>query len=77
MNSPGQDLSHTAIAAHLGRHRETIGPRLKGIVNDGLARIFARHAQVKSYAVGFLRILFSCLSLTFSARIRENPSALA
>jgi transposase len=42
-----QGLSHTKIAAHLGRHRETIGLWLKGITTDGLAGFLARHAQAK------------------------------
>jgi len=35
------------LAAHLGRHRETIGLRLKGISTDGLAGFLVRHAQAK------------------------------
>jgi transposase len=41
-------LSHTKIAAHLGRHREAIGLWLKGIETDGLTRFLARHAQAKT-----------------------------
>lgn len=43
-----QGLSRTKFAAHLGRHRETIGRWLKGIATDGLAGFLARHAQAKT-----------------------------
>ena len=42
-----QGLSHTTIAAHLGRHRETIGLWLKSIATYGLADFLERHAQAK------------------------------
>lgn len=38
-----QGLSHTKIAAHLGRHRETIGLWLKGIAASGLSGFLERH----------------------------------
>ena len=42
-----QGLRHTTIAAHLGRHRETIGLGLKGIAAYGLAGFLERHTQAK------------------------------
>lgn len=42
-----QGLSHIKIAAHLGRHRETIGLWLKGIEADGLSGFLARYTQAK------------------------------
>ena len=42
-----QGLSVTTIAAHRGRHRETIGLWLKGITTDGLTGFLVRHAQAK------------------------------
>ncbi len=42
-----QGVSHTKIAAHLGKHRETIGLWLKGIAEYGLLGFLDRHAQAK------------------------------
>ena len=42
-----QGLSHTTIAAHLGRHRETLGLWLKRMANYGLAGFLDRHTQAK------------------------------
>jgi transposase InsO family protein len=42
-----QGVSHTKIAAHLGKHRETIGLWLKGIAVYGLSGCLNRHAQAK------------------------------
>ena len=43
-----QGLSHTKIAAHVGRHRETIGLWLKGLSRYGLSSVLARHRQAKT-----------------------------
>ena len=43
-----QGLSHTTIAEHLGRHRETIGLWLKGIAAYGLSGFLAHYAQAKN-----------------------------
>jgi hypothetical protein len=45
LSEPG--LSHTKIAAHLGRHREPSGLWMKGIAAYGLAGFLARHTQAK------------------------------
>lgn len=42
-----QGVRHTKIAAHLGKHRETIGLWLKGIAVYGLSGFLKRHAQAK------------------------------
>ncbi len=42
-----QGLSHTKIAGHLGRHRETIRLWLKGIATSGLSGFLDRHRQAK------------------------------
>ena len=42
-----QGLSHTKIAVHLERHRETIGLWLNGIATDGLSGFLERHRQAK------------------------------
>ncbi|TKB65126.1 MAG: helix-turn-helix domain-containing protein [Nitrospira sp.] len=42
-----QDLSHTKIAVHLGRPRQTVGLWLKGMANYGLAGFLDRHTQAK------------------------------
>ena len=43
-----QGLSHTKIAAHLGRHRETIGLWLNGIATDGLSGFLDRVGQAQT-----------------------------
>lgn len=42
-----QGLSQTAIAAHLGRYRETIGLWRKGIAADGFIGCLTQYAQTK------------------------------
>jgi len=42
-----QGLTQTKIAAHLERHRETLGLWLNGIATDGLSGFLARHWQAK------------------------------
>ena len=43
-----QGLSHTKIAAHVGRHRATIGLWLNGITRDGLSGFLERHTHAKT-----------------------------
>ena len=43
-----QGLSRTKIAAHLGRHRETIGLWLQGLATEGLTGYLERDAQAKT-----------------------------
>lgn len=67
-----QGLSHTKIAAHLGRHRETIGLWLKGIATDGLAGFLARHAQAKTGPRRARQVPATIKRLIWELRAREH-----
>jgi transposase len=67
-----QGLSRTKIAAHLGRHRETIGLWLKGIATDGLAGFLARHAQAKKGPRRARQVSATIKQLIWALRIREH-----
>ena len=67
-----QGLSHTKIAAHLGRHRETIGLWLKGIATDGLAGFLARHAQAKKGPRRARQVSTTITRLIGALRVREH-----
>lgn len=67
-----QGLSHTKIAAHLGRHRETIGLWLKGITTDGLAGFLARQAQAKKGPRRARQVPATIKRLIWELRIREH-----
>jgi transposase len=67
-----QGLSHTKIAAHLGRHRETIGLWLKGITTDGLAGFLARHAQAKKGSRRARQVAPTIKRLIWELRVREH-----
>jgi IS30 family transposase len=67
-----QGLSHTKIAAHLGRHRETIGLWLKGIATDGLAGFLARHAQAKKGPRQARQVSTTIKRLIWALRVREH-----
>ena len=67
-----QGLSHTKIAAHLGRHRETIGLWLKGITTDGLAGFLARQAQAKKGPRRARQVPATIKGLIWELRIREH-----
>ena len=67
-----QGLSHTKIAAHLGRHRETIGLWLKGITAEGLAGFLARHAQAKKGPRRARQVPARIKWLIWELRVREH-----
>lgn len=67
-----QGLSHTKIAAHLGRHRETIGLWLKGITAEGLAGFLARHAQAKKGPRRARQVPATIKRLIWALRVREH-----
>ena len=67
-----QGLSHTKIAAHLGRHRETIGLWLKGIATDGLAGFLARHTQAKKGPRRARQVPATLKRLIWELRVREH-----
>lgn len=67
-----QGLSHTKIAAHLGRHRETIGLWLKGITAEGLAGFLARHAQAKKGPRRARQVPARIKWLIWALRVREH-----
>lgn len=67
-----QGLSRTTIAAHLGRHRETIGLWLKGIATDGLAGFLARHAQAKQGPRRARQVSATIKRLIWALRVREH-----
>ncbi|MEO8341724.1 MAG: hypothetical protein ABI604_18815 [Nitrospirota bacterium] len=67
-----QGLSHTTIATHLGRHRETIGLWLKGIATDGLSGFLARHAQAKKGPRRARLVPATIKRLIWALRIREH-----
>ena len=67
-----QGLSHTTIATHLGRHRETIGLWLKGGAADGLAGFLARYAQAKKGPRRARQVPATIKRLIWALRIREH-----
>ena len=67
-----QGLSHTKIAAHLGRHRETIGLWLKGIASYGLAGFRDRHTQAKKGPRQARQVPATIKRLIWELRIREH-----
>jgi transposase InsO family protein len=67
-----QGLSQTRIAAHLGRHRETIGLWLKGIATDGLTGFLARHAQAKKGPRRARQVPAPIKRLIWEVRVREH-----
>ena len=67
-----QGLSHTRIAAHLGRHRETIGRWLNGIAAYGLAGVLARHAQAKKGPRRARQVPTPIKRLIWEIRTREH-----
>jgi transposase len=66
-----QGLSQTKIAAHLGRHRETIGLWLKGIATDGLAGFLVRHTQAKKGPRRARQVPATIKRLIWELRVRE------
>jgi transposase len=67
-----QGLSHTKIAAHLGRHRETIGLWLKGMANYGLAGFLDRHTQAKKGPRRARQVPARIKRLIWELRVREH-----
>ena len=67
-----QGLSHTTIAAHLGRHRETIGLWLKGIASYGLASFLDRHTQAKKGPRRARQVSATIKRLIWELRVREH-----
>lgn len=67
-----QGLSHTKIAAHLGRHRETIGLWLKGMASDGLAGFLDRHTQAKKGPRRARQVSATIKRLIWELRVREH-----
>jgi transposase len=67
-----QGLNHTKIAAHLGRHRETIGLWLKGMAHDGLAGVLARHTQAKKGPRRARQVPARIKRLIWALRVREH-----
>ena len=67
-----QGLSHTKIAAHLGRHRETIGLWLKGVTRYGLSGLLARHTQAKKGPRRARQVPATIKRLIWELRIREH-----
>lgn len=67
-----QGLNHTTIAAHLGRHRETIGLWLKGIATYGLAGFLERHAQAKKGPRRARQVPAPIKRLIWELRVREH-----
>ena len=67
-----QGLSHTKIAAHLGRHRETIGLWLKGIAIYGLSGFLERHTQAKKGPRRARQVPAMIKRLIWELRVREH-----
>lgn len=67
-----QGLSHTKIAAHLGRHRETIGLWLKGIASYGLSGFLECHTQAKKGPRRARQVSATIKRLIWELRIREH-----
>ena len=66
-----QGLSHTKIAAHLGRHRETIGLWLKGITRYGLSGFLERHTHAKKGPRRARQVPTTIKRLIWELRVRE------
>ena len=67
-----QGLSHTTIAGHLARHRETIGVWRKGIKTSGLSGILARYAQAKKGPRRARQVPSTIKRLIWALRTREH-----
>ncbi len=67
-----QGLSHTKIAAHLGRHRETIGLWLKGIATYGLSGFLEHHTQAKKGPRRARQVSATIKRLIWELRVREH-----
>jgi transposase len=67
-----QGLSHTRIAAHLGRHRETIGLWLKGIAAYGLSGFLEQSAQAKKGPRRARQVPAAIKRLIWDLRRREH-----
>ena len=67
-----QGLSHTKIAAHLGRHRETIGLWLKGIAIYGLSGFLERHTQAKKGPRRARQVPARIKRLIWELRVRKH-----
>ena len=67
-----QGLSHTKIAARLGRHRETIGLWLKGMASDGLAGFLDRQTQAKKGPRQARQVPARIKRLIWELRVREH-----
>ena len=67
-----QGLSRTTIAAHLGRHRETIVLWLKGMANYGLAGFLDRHTQAKKGPRRARQVPARIKRLIWALRVREH-----
>jgi transposase len=67
-----QGLSHTKIAAHLGRHRETIGLWLKGMAAYGLSGFLAHHTQAKKGPRRARQVPPTIKRLIWELRTREH-----
>lgn len=67
-----QGLSHTKIAAHLGRHRETIGLWLKGMATYGLAGYLERYTQAKTGPRRARQVPATIKRLIWELRVREH-----
>ena len=66
-----QGLSHTKIAAHLGKHRETIGLWLTGIATYGLVGFLDRHTQAKKGPRRARQVPARIKRLIWELRVRE------
>lgn len=67
-----QGLNHTKIAAHLGRHRETIGLWLKGMSTYGLSGFLERHTHAKKCPRRARQVPATIKRLIWELRVREH-----
>jgi hypothetical protein len=67
-----QGVSHTTIAAHLGKHREPIGLWLKGLATYGLVGFLDRHTQAKKGLRRARPVPARIKRLIWELRIREH-----
>jgi len=67
-----QGLSQTKIAAHLGRHRKTIGLWLNGIAAYGLSGFLERHRQAKKGPRWARQVSTTIKWLTWELRVHEH-----
>ena len=67
-----QGLSHTTIASHLGRHRETSGLWLKGMARYGFSGFLARHTQAKKAPRRARQVPATIQRLIWDLRVRER-----